>query len=454
MATKLQRRGLLQTKRRYRGDFDIEGFLDWLIEVDMFFEYAKLLEDRKVKFVEYRLNGRASVWWDRLREMRMREGRGLVQTWRRMKQLLRGRFLPPDYEQYIYFAIIPLGRVDNVEELAAELGCGVGPLPSMYLGLPLGAPHRALGVWDSIEDRFRRRLATWKRQYISKGGRITLIRSTLSSLPIYFLSLFRMPKSVCSRLEKIQRDFLWGGGNLERKPHLVNWKTVCLQKSHGGLGVRSLSKMNIALFCKWCWRFANERDSLWRLVISTKFGEGDGGWNTNDMREGYGTGLWKDISKEWITFYQNSNSCLGNGRRLRFWKDPWCGGTALCNAFPTLFNLAALKDASVAEVWDSTRGDGGWSPVFQRPFNDWEMEEVERFLLVLQNKKIKPFQEDCLTLKETRPDGFAVSLMYQILMQSLPSDFPWQSIWNPIVPPKMGSLRGKRPGARCLRLIN
>ena len=47
-------------------------------------------------------------------------------------------------------AIIPLGRVDNVEELATELGCGVGSLPSTYLGLPLGAPHRALGVWDSV----------------------------------------------------------------------------------------------------------------------------------------------------------------------------------------------------------------------------------------------------------------------------------------------------------------
>ena len=91
--------------------------------------------------------------------------------------------------------IIPLGRVDNVEVLAAELGCGVGSLPSTYLGLPLGAPHRAMGVWDSIEERFRRRLATWKRQYISKGGRITLIQSTLSSLPIYFLSLLK-----CQRL--------------------------------------------------------------------------------------------------------------------------------------------------------------------------------------------------------------------------------------------------------------
>ena len=99
--------------------------------------------------------------------------------------------------------IITVGRVDNVEMLAVELGYGVGSLPTTYLGLPLGAPHRMMGIWDSIEERFRKRLVSWKRQYISKGERLTLIRSTLSSLPIYFLSLFWMPKSVCSRLKKI-----------------------------------------------------------------------------------------------------------------------------------------------------------------------------------------------------------------------------------------------------------
>ena len=255
--------------------------------------------------------------------------------------------------------IIPLGRVDNVELLATELGCGVGSLPTTYLGLPLGAPHRALGVWDSMEERFRKRLSSWKRQYISKGGRLTLIRSTLSSLPIYFLSLFRMPKIVCSRLEKIQRDFLWGGGNLEHKPHLVNWKTVCQEKSRGGLGVRGLSLMNQALLCKWSWRFANERDSFWRLVISTKFGEEEGGWNTRNVRGAFGTGLWKDIRKEWLTFSQNTISSLGNGRRLGFWKDPWGDETVLRYAFPTMFNLAAHKDARVADVWDSSREDGG-----------------------------------------------------------------------------------------------
>ena len=103
-----------------------------------------------------------------------------------------------------------------------ELGCGVGSLPtSFHLGLPLGAYHKAIGAWDSIEERYRKILASWKMQYISKGGRLTLIRSTLSSLPIYFLPLFHMPKLVCSRLERIQSQFLWGGAASRRNLTLL-----------------------------------------------------------------------------------------------------------------------------------------------------------------------------------------------------------------------------------------
>ena len=71
-----------------------------------------------------------------------------------------------------------------------------------------GRPFKSKVVWDSVEERFQKRLAMWKRQYISKGGRLTLIRSNISSLPVYFMSLFFLPRKVRLRLEKIQRDFL------------------------------------------------------------------------------------------------------------------------------------------------------------------------------------------------------------------------------------------------------
>ena len=111
------------------------------------------------------------------------------------------------------------------------------------------------------------------------------------------MSLMRMPRVVRLRLEQIQGDFLWGGGALEKKSHLVKYAIVYSDKK-GGLGVRSLSTLNRALLCKWSWRFVVERGSLWRLVISRKFGVEEGGWCTREVREGYGVGLWKEIRKE------------------------------------------------------------------------------------------------------------------------------------------------------------
>ena len=62
-----------------------------------------------------------------------------------------------------------------------------------------------------------------------------------------------MPVSVGTRLEKIQIEFLWGGGSLEKKPHLVNWMIVCTEKKKGGLSLCGFSNLNKALLCKWCW---------------------------------------------------------------------------------------------------------------------------------------------------------------------------------------------------------
>ena len=107
----------------------------------------------------------------------------------------------------------------------------------------------------------------WKRQYISKGGRLTLIRSTLSIMSIYFMSFFCMPRKVRLRLEKIQRDFLWGGGAFVQKPHFVRWNMVCWEKRTCGLGVRNLAMMNITLLSKWNWRFANEREVFLEAII-------------------------------------------------------------------------------------------------------------------------------------------------------------------------------------------
>ena len=110
-----------------------------------------------------------------------------------------------------------------------------------------------------------------------QGGTFDSYQSTLSSLLIYFMFIFVIAKRVCRRLEKLQRDFLWEGGSLENKPHIVSWLKVCKPKVEGGLGIRNLSILNKALLGKWSWRFMAKEEPLWKKVIVKKYGVDKGG---------------------------------------------------------------------------------------------------------------------------------------------------------------------------------
>lgn len=69
--------------------------------------------------------------------------------------------------------LVPIGDVINVDRLALIPRCKVSNLPMKYLGTPLGASLRAKSIWDAIIEKMERRLAGWKRIYLSKRGRIT-----------------------------------------------------------------------------------------------------------------------------------------------------------------------------------------------------------------------------------------------------------------------------------------
>ncbi|RVX04845.1 LINE-1 retrotransposable element ORF2 protein [Vitis vinifera] len=172
--------------------------------------------------------------------------------------------------------LIPIGEVEEIEEMTMELGCKVRTLPSVYLGLPLGAHHKATSMWDGVEERMRRRLALWKRQYISKG-----------------------------------------------------------------------------LVGKWIWRFAFEKDILWKKVIGVKYGQEGFGWRTNEAHGAFGVGVWKEILKEANWCWDNMMFNVGEGTKVKFWIDHWCGA---------LFNM--LRDFKISQEEDSVLWKGGGQGTF------------------------------------------------------------------------------------------
>ena len=62
-------------------------------------------------------------------------------------------------------------------------------------------------------------------------------------------------------------------------------------------------------------------------------------------------GVWKAIRKYWESIRSRSCFIIGNGRKVKFWKDLWCEDQALKDVFPNLFQLAVNKDRWVFDAW-------------------------------------------------------------------------------------------------------
>jgi len=185
-----------------------------------------------------------------------------------------------------------------MQGLADNLGCQVAFLPTKYLGMPLGAKNKELEVWSEVLERSERKLTRWKSQYLSLGGRVTLIKSVLDAFPTYMLSLFPLPKSIGKKLNKLRRVFLWQGNKEKQGYNLVKWEEVIMSKAQGGLGIKNLSIQNTSLLQKWLWRFCCEDTALWRRFIAEKYGL-QSNWITEEVNGTFGCSVWKTIRRMW-----------------------------------------------------------------------------------------------------------------------------------------------------------
>lgn len=79
----------------------VEDYLDWEQSMEAFFKYMDIPTEKQIRYVACKLKG-AGAWWQQLMHAHRREGRPPITSWSRMKQVLRGHFLPSDYEQILY----------------------------------------------------------------------------------------------------------------------------------------------------------------------------------------------------------------------------------------------------------------------------------------------------------------------------------------------------------------
>ncbi|GKE11684.1 hypothetical protein Tco_1415235 [Tanacetum coccineum] len=112
----------------------------------------------------------------------------------------------------------------------------------------------------------------WKVKTLSIGGRLTLIKSVLGAVPLYNMSIYKVPKGVLHEMEMIRNKNFNGADSSETKITWVAWNKILASKKNGGLGVSSFHALNRALLFKWVWRFLSRDGSLWSQVIGAIYG--------------------------------------------------------------------------------------------------------------------------------------------------------------------------------------
>jgi hypothetical protein len=168
--------------------------------------------------------------------------------------------------------IVPINvSQEKLNHLAATFQCQVGVLPFTCLGLPLSIYKPTVQECLPLAHRVERRLIITSI-FLGQGGKLQLVNSVLSSLPIFYMCSIKVLIEILEQIDKYRRHCLWAGGDINgRKSPLAAWKLVCKPKSKGGLGIIRQRLQNDVLLMKNLHKFFTKADLSWVKLIWTKY---------------------------------------------------------------------------------------------------------------------------------------------------------------------------------------
>ncbi|GJS39463.1 RNA-directed DNA polymerase, eukaryota [Tanacetum coccineum] len=255
----------------------------------------------------------------------------------------------------------------NINTLVHALECfhrALGLKINMSKSTKVGGSMSRVHTWDEVVEKVTSRLSRWKMKSLSISGRLTLLKSVLGSMPIFHMSIFKVPSSVLQRLESIRSRFFKGHDLGSNKAAWVKWSNVLMPKEKRGLGVSSLYALNRGLLFKWVWKFYAQKTSLWARVIKAIHGvDGKVGKAINSGASSCWTSIVREVEvlkQQGVNFFEYLQLNMGNGESTTFWEDRWLEGSVLKDIFPRLYVLETNKKVSVGDKLKDFRLDSSF----------------------------------------------------------------------------------------------
>ncbi|GKA52657.1 reverse transcriptase domain-containing protein [Tanacetum coccineum] len=105
----------------FTGKVHPNDFIDWLSTVERVFDVRDILDRLKVKLVAIKLRQHVSLWRDHVNKRRRIEGKSKVETWEKMKKLMKAKFLLENHRQEAFLDYHNLSQLNmSVEEVINE----------------------------------------------------------------------------------------------------------------------------------------------------------------------------------------------------------------------------------------------------------------------------------------------------------------------------------------------
>jgi len=299
-----------------------------------------------------------------------------------------------------------------------------------YLGLPSFLGRNKTTVFRFLEQKLRARLDAWRFKFVSRAGKEVLLKCIAQALPIFAMSVYLLPKSVCDRLERTMNRFWWDSGRSGSGGiHWLSWERLCLTKDRGGLGFKRLHEFNVALLAKQGWRLLMSPDSLVCKLLKARYFSSCG---FLDAKLGSNPSyIWRSILTGQALLKEGVVRRIGDGTETLIWGVPWLAD--LDNPRLHTPPIHALAQGKVSGLLNDM---GNWDVDIVRDI--FEPSDVPRILstpVSTNNRDVWCWQGDVRGI-------YSVRHGYRLLTKPFNHADPqlhfheWQRLWKLPVPPK------------------
>ncbi|KAF6146391.1 hypothetical protein GIB67_040319 [Kingdonia uniflora] len=211
-----------------------------------------------------------------------------------------------------------------MNKISSLFGFGFSSLPEKYLGIPLVQGKVSKATVAPLIDKIWSRASGWSGKILSFQSRIDLVKSILTSLPIYNMAIYKWSIVAIQEGERIIQNFLWSGDLDRQKFVTIKWNKVLKHPNEGGIGIHGFRDINLSMLMKLGWGFLNAQDP-WATFLRAKCFT-RGGLLINYKKH---SSIWNGLKEVIAAVEANSKWIIGLGRDIDFWRDCWGSEVAL-----------------------------------------------------------------------------------------------------------------------------